>query len=87
MAIGALQAMKEAGLRGTKDVALVSIDDPPWAGLTDPPLTTLAQPIREMAGAAVQLLMSRLDGGHKRRKRLVFDFELRHRSSCCAGKV
>jgi LacI family transcriptional regulator len=37
MAIGALRAIKERGLRIPGDVAIVSIDDPPWATLTDPP--------------------------------------------------
>jgi LacI family transcriptional regulator len=83
MAIGALRAIKERGLRIPEEVALVSIDDPPWAELTDPPLTTLAQPVRQMAEAAVGLLLERLDEGRRRRKRRVFEFELRHRGSCC----
>ncbi len=45
MAVGALHAIKEAGLKVRRDIALVAIDDPPWAELTDPPLTTLAQPV------------------------------------------
>ena len=49
MAIGALQALKDAHLKVPTDVALLSIDDPPWASFTDPPLTTLAQPVRAMA--------------------------------------
>lgn len=83
MAVGALQAIKAGGRRVGEDVALVSFDDAPWAELTDPPLTTLAQPVRAMADAAVDLLFQRLEGARKRRKRLVFDLELRHRSSCC----
>lgn len=83
MGVGVLQAIREAGLRIPSDVALVSIDDPPWAELTDPPLTTLAQPVRVMAGAAVELLLQRLQGGRKRRRHQLFDFELCHRGSCC----
>ncbi len=83
MAVGALHAIKEAGLKVRRDIALVAIDDPPWAELTDPPLTTLAQPVRAMADSAVEMLLERLGAGRKRRKRLVFDFEWRHRGSCC----
>jgi LacI family transcriptional regulator len=83
MTIGALQAVKDRGLRIPDDVALVSIDDPPWAELTDPPLTTLAQPVREMAEAAVELLLERIDDGRTRRKQRVFELQLRHRGSCC----
>jgi DNA-binding LacI/PurR family transcriptional regulator len=83
MTVGVLQAVKERGLRLRSDIGLVSIDDPPWASLTDPPLTTLAQPVRAMADAAVELLFHQLERGRTRRKRVVFDFELRHRDSCC----
>jgi LacI family transcriptional regulator len=83
MAIGALQAIKERGLTIPGDISIVSIDDPPWAKLTDPPLTTLAQPVRAMAQAAVELLFQRLDEGRTRRRRRVFEFELVHRGSCC----
>lgn len=83
MTIGALQAIRERGLRIPDDVAIVSIDDPPWAELTDPPLTTLAQPVRQMADAAVGLLLDRISDGRTRRRRRVFELELRHRGSCC----
>lgn len=83
MAVGALKSVKDAGLRVPADVSVVAIDDPPWAELTDPPLTTLAQPVREMAVAAAELLVGRLEGRRSRPKRQVFSFELRHRGSCC----
>ena len=83
MAVGALKSVKEAGLRVPADVSVLAIDDPPWAELTDPPLTTLAQPVREMAVAAADLLVGRLEGRRSRPKRQVFSFGLRHRGSCC----
>ncbi len=85
MTVGVLHAIKEAGMRVGEDVSLVSIDDPPWAEQTDPPLTTLGQPVRAMADAAVELLFARLEGGRKRRKVRVFEFELHHRGSCRTG--
>jgi LacI family transcriptional regulator len=87
MAVGALHAIKEADLQVGTDIALVSIDDPPWAELTDPPLTTLAQPVRDMADEAVELLLGRLEGSRKRRKRQVFPFQLCHRGSCCKENI
>jgi LacI family transcriptional regulator len=86
MTVGVLQALRQGGRRVSADVALVSFDDPPWAELTDPPLTTLAQPVRAMAASAMELLMQRLEGRGKRRQCRVFDFELRHRNSCCYPK-
>jgi DNA-binding LacI/PurR family transcriptional regulator len=87
MAVGALQAIRAANLRVPADIAMVSFDDPAWAELTDPPLTTLAQPVRLMAAAAVELLMQRLGQGRERRKRQIFELELRHRGSCCPKEV
>lgn len=83
MTIGALQAIKDLRLRIPADVALLSVDDPPWARLTDPPLTTLAQPVREMAEAAVDLLLSRIGDRAAPPRRSIFQLELRHRGSCC----
>lgn len=83
MAVGALIAVRKAGLRVPMDISVVAIDDPPWAELTDPPLTTFAQPVRAMGVAAADLLLNRLERRRRHAKRQVFAFELRHRGSCC----
>jgi DNA-binding LacI/PurR family transcriptional regulator len=82
MTIGALVAVRDAGLRIPADVALVGFDDPIWAGLIDPPLTTLAQPVRRMATEAMELLLERVGGARTEPRRTVHAFELRVRSSC-----
>jgi LacI family transcriptional regulator len=84
MTVGALQAIRERGLRIPDDLALVAVDDPFWAALTDPPLTALAQPVRRMAESAVRLLFERIDGTRTAPRCLVFDVELRVRRSCGA---
>lgn len=84
MAIGALRALKDRDLKIPRDIALVSVDDPFWAELVDPPLTTLAQPVREMAEAAAGLLFERIDGKRTTPRKLTFPFELRVRGSCGA---
>jgi LacI family transcriptional regulator len=66
-----------------EDVGLVAIDDPFWAELVDPPLTTLAQPIQQMAESAVQLLFNRIEGDRGTQTTcLMFAFALRARGSC-----
>lgn len=82
MAIGALDALRARGRRVPEDVALVTIDDAFWSKLVDPPLTTLAQPVRELASAAMQLLFAKIDGDARGSKRVVFDFEMIVRDSC-----
>ena len=81
MTLGALRAIRDAGLRVPADVALVGVDDPPWSGLVDPPLTTLAQPVRAMAADAMELLLQRVSGEREQPRRIVHPFELRARAS------
>lgn len=81
MVVGALQAMRAAGVRVPDDIALVAIDDPVWAALIDPPLTTMAQPVRRMALDAMELLLERVTGQRDQPRRIVHPLELRLRSS------
>ena len=60
MAIGALRAIRSAGLNVPADVSIVGFDDIPLASEVVPPLTTVAQPVEEMARIAVGLLLSRI---------------------------
>jgi DNA-binding LacI/PurR family transcriptional regulator len=77
MTIGALEVLRAHRIRVPEEMALVAVDDPFWAELVEPPLTTLAQPVREMADCAVELLLQRIGGERERPGRMVFDFELR----------
>jgi LacI family transcriptional regulator len=60
-ALGALEALREAGRRVPQDVALVGIDDIADAAHTDPPLTTVHWPKRELGMLAVQRLLERIE--------------------------
>ena len=82
MTLGALEALRDAGVRVPEDVALVAIDDPPWASLVAPPLTTMGQPVRQMAGDAMELLLDRVEGRSGHARRIVHPFVLRVRASC-----
>jgi LacI family transcriptional regulator len=60
IAIGALKALQDAGLRVPDDMAMVSFDDLPANLLVVPFLTVAVQPAYEMGRRAMQLLLSRL---------------------------
>ncbi|MDP9363376.1 MAG: substrate-binding domain-containing protein, partial [Chloroflexota bacterium] len=62
MAMGALVALREAGLRAPEDVAVVGFDDIPAARLVEPPLTTVAQFPEQLGRRAAELLFERLAG-------------------------
>lgn len=58
MAIGALHTLRRAGRRVPDDVAIVGFDDIEAAQFTDPPLTTVRQPIAEVARSIVRMLLA-----------------------------
>ena len=62
VAIGAVQALQEEGLRVPEDMALVTVDDIPPAFTIDPFLTVAAQPALEMGHQAARLLLDRVTG-------------------------
>jgi DNA-binding LacI/PurR family transcriptional regulator len=56
LALAAMQAVRQTGLSSPGDVSLVGFDDPASAALLDPPLTTVRQPLTEMAAEAYRLI-------------------------------
>jgi len=60
IAIGALRALRDTGLRVPEDLALVGFDDLPADLVVDPFLTVAAQPAYEMGRQATELLLARL---------------------------
>jgi LacI family transcriptional regulator len=65
-AIGAITALREAGLQVPRDVSIVGFDDVLFAATSHPPLTTVRQPLREMGQMAATTLLSMIQGnaGH-----------------------
>ena len=82
MALGALQAIRDHGLRSPDDIAVIAVDNPDWAELLDPPLTVLAQPIRPMAAQGAELLIRRATGEEFAPVHQVYPLELIIRRSC-----
>ena len=62
IAIGALRALKEAGLRVPQDVSVMGYDDIPIAAFADPPLTTMRSDPVGQAQAALKLLLAQFKG-------------------------
>lgn len=62
IALGALRAFHDAGLRAPEDIALVAFDDLPPSLIIDPFLTAASQPSYEMGQRAAELLLARLTG-------------------------
>lgn len=62
MAIGAMVAIRDAGLRVPEDIAVAGYDDITVARLLNPPLTTVAQFPERLGRRAAEMLFERLDG-------------------------
>jgi LacI family transcriptional regulator len=62
MALGCLQALRNAGLRVPDDIALAGFDDIPVARLLDPPLTTVGVPIAEIGREAIETCVKMVRG-------------------------
>jgi LacI family transcriptional regulator len=82
MAIGAMAAIRESGLRVPADIALVGFDDIETAQYTNPPLTTVHQDMRGQGQLAVNLLLARIDGAEPVVETRILPAELVIRRSC-----
>ena len=59
-AIGAIRALREAGLRVPQDVSIVGFDDIQSAAFQNPGLTTVRQPLRTMGILAAEAILRQI---------------------------
>jgi len=86
IAIGALNALRESGLRVPEDISLVGFDDLPPALITYPFFTVVLQPAYEIGKAAAELLILRLkDQSYTTHQEIVFPTEVIVRQSSGAA--
>jgi LacI family transcriptional regulator len=64
-AIGAIRALKDAGLAVPEDVSVVGFDDIQSAAYSTPSLTTVRQPLTEMGKRGAQVLLDRIANREK----------------------
>ncbi len=81
MAIGAMRALREAGLRIPEQVSLFGFDDEPAAAYLSPALSTVHIPIEQMSELAVHQAL-RLAAGQPVEALPTFSGQLRLRESC-----
>lgn len=83
MALGCMAAIAEAGLMTPGDVSVAGFDDSPSARFSRPQLTTVRQPVAEMASVAAKLLIGQARSGAAAERPVdeLLPFELIHRAS------
>lgn len=82
LAIGALAAIRDKGLRVPRDISLAGFDDIDFAAFCDPPLTTIRVPAHEIGQMAVKVLLELADGDLTQPRRYRLDTDLVIRASC-----
>jgi DNA-binding LacI/PurR family transcriptional regulator len=65
-AFGVLDYAKEINIKCPEQLSVTGFDDGPWAMCSSPKLTTMKQPLREMAEKAVTLLQQSVSGQNHR---------------------
>jgi len=76
MAFGAMQAIREKGLRIPEDIGLIGYDDIPFCSLMDPALTTIRLKKQELGIESVKLLLSHINGNRKKPKKIMLDVDI-----------
>jgi LacI family transcriptional regulator len=82
IALGAIQAIQEAGLRVPEDISVIGFDDLPLAQQSEPQLTTIQQPIAQKAEMAATLLLDLIEGRVEPPARVTLPAKLVIRESC-----
>jgi LacI family transcriptional regulator len=62
LALAAMQAARDMGVRVPEQLSVVGFDDIPTASMATPPLTTVRQPLAEIGERATRLLVARIEG-------------------------
>ncbi|MBA2871237.1 LacI family transcriptional regulator [Anoxybacillus calidus] len=86
MAVGALKAVQQLGLRVPEDVAIIGYDGIPLTEMTTPELSTISQPIYEMGAMAARLLVKRIEGQPLDQIHYVLPVQLIQRESTRKGE-
>ena len=82
LAEASLMALDQQGLGVPSDISVVGFDDVQWMSMVDPPLTTVRQPVAEMAISAAELTLRRLgEAMPSKPSTVVFKTELVERAS------
>ncbi len=84
VALGALKAIRAAGLSVPQDLALVGFDDAPLSEFIDPPLTTMRLPAYGLGWGAAEMLIRLINKEVIHQRTVLLETELIVRKSCGA---
>ncbi len=85
--IGAIRAIREAGLRVPEDISVVGFDDIRESAYHMPSITTVRQPLRKMGSIAAETVIERIEGSEHYPSQIAIEPELVVRESSGPAKV
>ncbi|MDD3927898.1 MAG: LacI family DNA-binding transcriptional regulator [bacterium] len=86
MALGAIAALRDAGLRVPDDVAVIGFNDLQFAALSSPALTSVSVAAHDMGRLAAESFMDIMEGREPESRHLILRPELIIRTSCGAKR-
>ncbi len=86
IAFGAIEAIKEEGLRVPEDISIIGFDDIEMCNYLTPKLTTIRQNLDDIGESAVDILVKQIDEKTKYKLKKIVPVELIQRDSCSEFK-
>jgi DNA-binding LacI/PurR family transcriptional regulator len=87
LALGAMRAVRRAGLSVPHDVSVIGYDDSALMSCVEPPLTTVRQPIEAMGRMVMELLIGQISGEQSSIEEFLFEPELVVRGSSAPARA
>jgi LacI family transcriptional regulator len=81
VALGAMQAIRAAGLRPGREISVIGYDGVPQGEHSDPPLTTMAQPLTRAGRRLGDMLLAVIDGADPQDNQELWRAELVRRNT------
>ncbi|HCJ5524754.1 TPA: LacI family DNA-binding transcriptional regulator [Klebsiella pneumoniae] len=81
LAVGALRAIQDSGLKVPEDIALIGFDGMELCNMTTPQLSTIQQPTREIGRRAVNLLIEKIENPDSPPQKTILDWSFIQRES------
>ncbi|MEH7254923.1 LacI family DNA-binding transcriptional regulator [Neobacillus niacini] len=81
IALGAMDAIQEKGLRIPEDISVIGFDDILFARMSNPKLSTISVPAYQIGVTAVEMLLERIKGVRSTAKSLVLEHKFIQRES------
>lgn len=81
MAVGAMKAIFESGLKIPRDISLIGFDDSIFASYLTPSLTSVSRPIEKMSAKGTEILLDKIHGNEKKMETIYLRTELKIRDS------